>query len=352
MFTVLFRADGSSELGMGHIMRGLALAESLAKEDVTTVFAARPLEPRVSEVITQQGYEVEVIATTSLEEDADLTACCADKRGIRTVITDICHSRNLQNPILLRRYHRRLADSFETVALSAGTDLDIPADVVVNPYVGAGISDRPSEARLYLAGPKYFIFRPEFTARPGRRSIPRIGKRVLITMGGGDNSAPLRKVIDALLQVGLPEMTAKVLLGASSRREVERAIRDGVGSYEGHLEILGHSSDIAGMMLWADLAVIGDGLTKYEAAVTGTPSIMLSRPDSLQELNERFAAAGSTIHLGDWMSSSTEAIADEIRRLLESPDERRRMSRRGRRLLDGAGASRVAKIVKGVTNST
>ena len=65
MKCVLFRADSSSKIGTGHIMRDLVLAEQFAKEGVKVVFAVRDLEGNITSKIP---YDVITLSTGSKEE--------------------------------------------------------------------------------------------------------------------------------------------------------------------------------------------------------------------------------------------------------------------------------------------
>ena len=98
---------------------------------------------------------------------------------------------------------------------------------------------------------------------------------------------------------------------------------------------------MADLMLWADIAITGDGLTKYETAVTGTPSIMLSTAGSAKALNLEFERARTTQHLGDGGVVSVETIAEATRQLMSDVARRRKMSENGRAMVDGAGIERI-----------
>ena len=51
MKTILFRADSSSTIGTGHIMRDLVLAEKYAKKGLTVIFATQDLAGNINHKI-------------------------------------------------------------------------------------------------------------------------------------------------------------------------------------------------------------------------------------------------------------------------------------------------------------
>jgi spore coat polysaccharide biosynthesis predicted glycosyltransferase SpsG len=102
---------------------------------------------------------------------------------------------------------------------------------------------------------------------------------------------------------------------------------------------------MAELMLWADLAIIGDGLTKYEAAVTGTPSLMVSRPGSPSKLNRAFAETGATHSLGLWTELEVERLSETIHQALRDHSWRAKLSRKGKALVDGRGRERILESI-------
>ncbi|MDN3683974.1 hypothetical protein QW180_08515 [Vibrio sinaloensis] len=55
---VVFRVDASTEMGSGHVMRCLVLAEALRKRQAQVTFACLPLEGNLIELIQSKGFQV------------------------------------------------------------------------------------------------------------------------------------------------------------------------------------------------------------------------------------------------------------------------------------------------------
>ncbi len=64
---ILFRADSSSTIGTGHIMRDLVLAKREFKND-NVIFAVRDLEGNINYKITEDGYKIEILKSNNIEE--------------------------------------------------------------------------------------------------------------------------------------------------------------------------------------------------------------------------------------------------------------------------------------------
>jgi spore coat polysaccharide biosynthesis predicted glycosyltransferase SpsG len=99
-------------------------------------------------------------------------------------------------------------------------------------------------------------------------------------------------------------------------------------------------------MLGADVAISGGGQTLYELAATGTPAVAIRLADN-QTLNLRnLQAAGMLLWAGDAGDADLETmVTSALMVLAENRGRRTEMSRRGRALVDGRGAARVAAAV-------
>jgi spore coat polysaccharide biosynthesis predicted glycosyltransferase SpsG len=328
-------------------MRCLAFADGLGG-DARPLFVARAFESRVAEAIRCRGYEVEELALeVTVEEDARLTRKIAERTAAQLIVTDLCHRAALEDLPALEAYHRLLARDFFVVSFAEGNLIDLPGEIMVSPYLRTSYpAPAAGVARLRLVGPQYFIFRREFTvAARAPRTISREGRRVLVTVGGTDDLGLTARIVRAVRALADAGLSFRIVLGPAYSSELERDVEALLVGFQGECVLLNYDTNVAEAMLWADLAVSGDGLTKYETAVTGTPSIMLSRPGSEKFLNEEFEKAGSTLHAGDGSLIDIDVLAELIQRVLRDAPLRARMSERGKAMVDGRGLERVLEHI-------
>jgi spore coat polysaccharide biosynthesis predicted glycosyltransferase SpsG len=342
---MVFRVDASRAVGLGHLMRGIALAERLDERGVRTVFVTR--ESGEGDVVRGllKGYDVEVLAADiDLAADAASTAARARRAGRALVITDLCHRDAVKEPEPLRAYHRALkAEGLEVVTVDDGARIGEAADVVIDPYFRATPPAPPSgDATRWLLGPAYFIFRREFVeAAAVRRDIRLVAMRVLVTIGGADPSGVTVRAARALTRLAAAGVEAKVVLAAGFAPEIEADVRAVAARSAGRITCVRQPRSLAELMMWADVAITGEGLTKYETAVTGTPSLIVSQFEADRARVDEFARAGTTCHVGSASRLSEEEIGDALQALLADAGRREEMSRKGRALVDGRGVDRV-----------
>jgi spore coat polysaccharide biosynthesis predicted glycosyltransferase SpsG len=106
-----------------------------------------------------------------------------------------------------------------------------------------------------------------------------------------------------------------------------------------------HDGHIAELMLEADVMVGSGGMSVYEIAALGTPGVILAQNAREDERMREFARHGTVVYLGLGTDIAEDTLREAVHGLLEDADARRAMSARGRALVDGRGAVRVADEV-------
>jgi RimJ/RimL family protein N-acetyltransferase len=99
-------------------------------------------------------------------------------------------------------------------------------------------------------------------------------------------------------------------------------------------------------MAWADLAVSNGGITSWELACLGVPTLQIILADNQRGPALELARLGLTRCLGNVGAVGAEAVADVIRRAAGDRAWREAVARSGRHLVDGRGAERVALAMR------
>ena len=66
MKNILIRADSSSQIGIGHIMRDLVLAKEFSTSNV--IFACQNLKRNINQKVLDSGFNVKILKSNDLEE--------------------------------------------------------------------------------------------------------------------------------------------------------------------------------------------------------------------------------------------------------------------------------------------
>src|SRR6266545_1766255 len=217
------------------------------------------------------------------------------------------------------------------------------ADVVLNQnvYAKAELYQNSDSGTRLLLGTRYVLLRREFLKYHGwRREYPKVARRLLVTMGGADLGNATAGVIEALPQKSVDGIEAVVVVGGTNphREQLEAAIRNS----KVPIRLVNDVAKMSDLMAWADVAVSAGGSTCWELAFMGLPNLILVMADNQQGIALGLEEQGATHNLG-WHAFVSEAdLASAIADLMCDPGWRGTMSERGRQLVDGHGAERVA----------
>jgi len=329
---VAFRTGGGRRIGLGHVRRCLSLALALQNLGAQSLFLLDG-DPEVCGLAAAEGFDaIRIRPEHDLE---DTIRQCRDCRA--GVIVADSYS-------LSASYFRELTKAVHVVAvLDDLADRELSVNLVINGSAGAErLRYRGGQQTKYLLGPQYILLRPEFAKVPTRAIADRVG-RVLITVGGSDPND---------LTVRLMQWTAKTL--GSVQQDVVvgplfenlEVLKAKVGTFDGSIVLHENRHDMRSLMLAADLALCGGGQTTYELAATGTPAIAVRTAENQTVNLEGLSAAGSLAWVGDANDADLEAkMTRELKALARDASRRTAMSRLGRALVDGQGATRVARAL-------
>ena len=189
------------------------------------------------------------------------------------------------------------------------------------------------------------ILRRAFTtAERGSREFDRNTGRVLVTLGGGHTHGLAAMVLRGLDAAGRRDLEVTMVAGGASEELNE--LRHLIGELTIPVEVRGHVDDMPALMARSDLALSAGGSTCWELAFMGVPGLTITRAEHQRRITDALAAAGILTSLGDAGAVETEQIAGAVTALLDAPDRRAEMSRRGRALIDGHGAARVVGEIR------
>ncbi len=317
-------------------MRCVGLAQEFRQKGVTPVFVLKYYDEKVLERVRGMGFGSERIDRRfDFTEDTVAVLRLAEKYNARVVIADLSHSATVADVKGFARHVQELkARGHYVMVIDGGSPHDcicamekIVADIVVIPYFDAEkITRKLGTGTRALLGPAYFIFREEFARQAARKEPPGgMVESILLTMGGSDSSELTPKVIELLMKMNRSSLSLHVVQGVGFSPAVKLKIERFQDKWNGAYTISNGSSHMADLMGTCDVAIINNGLTQYEAALMGVPSIAVSAGD--------FAETASLI-------SRIEKLFDDAAFRQESVQKKKTQ-------LDGNGVKRVIAEIPG-----
>lgn len=344
--SLLVRADANSQIGTGHVMRCLVLAQTWQEQGGTAIFLMAPGASALGKRLEEQGIrEVRLSAQPGSLPDADETAAIALRYNAAWV--------SLDGYQFLPDYQRALKDKIAHLLLfdDLGDAERYHADLLLNQNAYATpemYADRAGNCTLLLGAP-YFLLRGEFREwRQRDRQIAPCARNLLVTFGGSDPENATANALQALALLPTPAMNVRVLVGASNphRAGLERL----AATLPHSVEFQTDSKRIADEMAWADVAISAAGGTSWELAFMGLPSLLITLSENQRGCAQYLNRHGIAISLGWQHKVQPSETAATLSALVDDPGRRAEMSSRGRKLIDGQGPDRVVQAMASIAS--
>lgn len=339
---VAIRVDGSPHIGMGHVVRSLALGGALRRAGHAVFFFSR-FEPGISR-LRAQGFAVQIFSAGAVDGPGKEYEAAGDGAVVAELLAG-------------QEFDCLVTDSYRVdpayfaavrpaVPLSVYVDdlnrFPASVDGVVNGNINAaslGYERWPAEVRRWL-GCRYNLLREEFRDLPLAVTPEATGK-VLLTGGGGDPGPVLAFLARTILDS--PKLDRLQLMLVAP----QRSLADGEFSAlertcPERLRVCREVADMLSLMRQSDLAISAGGTTLYELCAAGVPRMAYILADNQREIVGEMARQGLVLDLGPAVSISPKILVDRTAALIGDHKARDQMRRRGRELVDGLGADRVA----------
>lgn len=359
-FSVVFRCDASIEIGSGHVMRCLTLAEALRSAGAICHFLCRALEGSLIGRIKARGFTVSEIAYPDSKDVPKGYSTwmggneALDARSCRVIIDDICPDWVVVDHYSFGSDWVAEAATKDCMILFVDdlADRDISCDIVLNQNLGASAEQYDGlvgSDTLKLIGPCYALLRPEFRIRRSEKGDGLKGSapsHLLIAFGGTDPFNATQQTLECINNgevVGLSRITVLLDTHAPylfSIQETARKMRIPTRVLSGDMEM-------GRVLLDVDLAVGAAGTSVWERCAMGIPSLLLVLADNQRAGTQALVDAGAGLSIGELAFPKwTEQLLRKLNQALikECWDDLRI---KAASVCDGRGTERVVAAVNG-----
>ncbi len=400
MMNIAFRTDASLQIGTGHVMRCLTLADELRQRGAKISFICRELPGNLIGLIEHKGYSVLRLPPPAGNADAMCYPPLSCNGGLGGISSDLMvrqnvnlsHNPRLSNGEAVNSTSKELAhaawlgtdwitDAEQTSAALGDT---IAEWLIVDHYaldarwesalksqyhklmVIDDLADRIHDCDIFLdqnmtegmearylgkvptnctclIGPQYSLLRPEFNALRAsslaRRKSPAL-ERLLICMGGSDAENETGKVIAGIKLSKRRWKHIDVVVGQAYPYIAQ--LKESLASLSSaslHIQ----TSNMAELMAAADWAVTAGGSMTWEKCVLGLPSLVVILGENQSPIATKMHELGAQKTLG---IASNLTPADYAKHLDEiQTHELQAMIDRASAICDGTGTEKVLNLL-------
>ena len=330
---LFIRVDASPEIGIGHIMRCLTLAQELKNNFDKIIFLTQKNSSDFIETIMKNEFEVIFI---SANNDSDI---------IKNIVTTNSVNKNF---LLIDHYNvdsnfeSSLKNTFEKIfVIDDLANRKHDCDLLIDQNYYRDLNQRYEKLiqndTIVLLGPKYAIIRPEFRTI-NKKAIKKNSqiKKILISFGGSDPTNECKKSLDALCSIENNQFEIVAIVGIYNNKFEQ--LKKLYEKYS-NIKIYRHVNDLSLLMLNSDLFIGAGGTTTWERFYMGLPSIVTIISDDQKESTEFLSHMGHIINLGLAKNVTSKTYVQTLQK--PNFDLIYNMSINNQKLVDGNGSNRI-----------
>ena len=355
---VIFRADANYNIGIGHVMRCLSIADSCRAKNFGVKFIIADHDAEF--LIKNRGYEVEVLSSDYCKMDGELDLWSKINHPDIIVIDSYFATPS---------YFLKVKKLYEcpTVYIDDLYSRPYPVDILIN-YNAYGLdidydriySDAGIECPQLILGSTFAPLRQMFKGLQQKKQKETV-ENILIAAGGSDEFHLTSAFVETINNQNSLNFTYHILLGALNQDKEE--IRAKVSNNK-NIVLHENVSDMKTLIQSMDIVVSAAGSTLYEICACGVPLITYILAENQISGAQAFEKLNLAVNVGDIRDiTSTKANASNVLRtdaitiilnaisdLSNNFELRKKVSMQMQKAIDGFGADRIVDAILDRTN--
>jgi UDP-2,4-diacetamido-2,4,6-trideoxy-beta-L-altropyranose hydrolase len=334
---ILFRVDAGSSIGMGHLMRCLALAQALKNVNVQPFFAVNKSTLKLCESRSDWCGEILLLAEhMSAAEETSHLECMLLEKQIDALVLDGYQ--------FAQAYRQRLSSlDCRLILFDDNNDTgELYADLVIN-----GAQNAPSlgyrktaPVACYCLGEQYRVLRQEFIQQANNCWQER--KLLTLCMGGSDQKQLSLPLLKALEVQGFNNPICLITGDAYPVLENLQSFLKQSTMAVKHIHSCQHIADVFSQ---SRLVVSAAGGTQFELAACQSPSILLVVADNQVNASLQASQQGWCEMFDLRSEVNLKLLAKKITELWANEQSLITMHQQAQKHSEVGGAERVVRAI-------
>lgn len=267
---ILVRADSSSIIGTGHIMRDLVLAKQYPNANIT--FATQDLNGNINNKIKEAGYKLKILKNNNIKELNKLIK----KLQINMLVID--------HYDINYTFEKQLKTKNKTLKILSFDDTYKKhyCDILLNHNIYAQKSKYtklvPKQCEV-LCGKKYTLIRDEFKKEKKKIYTPNKKQTIFLAMGGSDASNINIKILKVLKQFKSLKINLVTTSANNNLKQLEEYCKN-----KKWINLHINSTSIAKLMAKSNLAIVTPSVTLNEVYFIKLPFIAIKTASNQENM--------------------------------------------------------------------
>lgn len=362
MYNIAIRADGGPSIGMGHVMRCLAVAEELKDLGCRVYFIGKYKQGLDKAAFAGfETFQIEAESETNNISDFDygnIDDLAYDLAETHEIIeSQRCDLILVDKYNLTSEYFIKLREFVKKIAFIDDMNLfRCSADIIINGGINASSLgyDAVFEGQRLLLGIEYILLRREFSKISAEKNVRNfdckdknkpycMAAEIMITTGGADPYNCTGRLLEILLNSSKTcAFRYNVIIGSGfvHTEKINKLASDNF-----NIKLYADPELMSEIMLNSDIAISTGGGTLYELCCCGTPTLAFILADNQKGSAETLHQKGYIHLLGGHNEFENIDFPQIVSDLIMDYDARKNMSKKMRSLVDGKGVYRTAKEI-------
>lgn len=341
------RADGNTNIGMGHVMRCLSVAEAASGKGQEIFFLTADESCR--DMIEERGFRVIVLGTDYKDMMSELPLLENRFDKARDILLVDSYQVSVEYYKALRNFV--CVACFEDMGTAYPVNLLINYNVYGPQLAGCYQAQKQEDKGIdrypdnVLLGVEYMPLRKAFQVPSAYRVKDNITD-VMITTGGSDPYFAAAALADAFLKDDfLAEQKLHWHLVSGPFNSFADQLKSKYGTYE-NVTIHENVKDMRSLLLQSDVVVSATGSTIYEVSSLGVPMIVFYFAENQRQGAEALEQLTDIVNAGCFAKEAEAVTCRAVKALqkcIHQKTYRELLHSQEKKLVDGKGALRIAE---------
>ncbi|MBI9112689.1 UDP-2,4-diacetamido-2,4,6-trideoxy-beta-L-altropyranose hydrolase [Maridesulfovibrio ferrireducens] len=338
---LIIRADANPNIGIGHVMRCLALAQEWVKRGGKAILVGNIESKELIKKINEFQVDFLPLQQSYPDSDSDMTLLLKEARKSPSKSWII-----LDGYFFDSAYQKQLYTHFKKIILVDDYNHleKYFASIILNQNLGSeDIKYKTNENSIVLAGAKYAMLRDEFRQKVQcKKETQDLKPQILISMGGADIDNISLKVLTALQYFS---DKIKIILVVGPANPHTKALNTYAEKHANTLRIKSNVNNMAKLIREANVVISAGGSSCFEFCSQGKPIITIITANNQTGLATALEKAGVSINIGKFDASSKLRIIESLKLFFTTPDLYTSMGQKAKKIVDGKGTERIIDAI-------
>ena len=339
---IFIRVDSSTKIGYGHLMRCLALADSL-KKFFKIYFISSSLPGNIISEINNKKFKIfrfnVKLQKINIKNDSEKTISIIKKYGNNNSILI------LDSYILSKQWENSVKPFVKKlIVIDDQPNRSHNCDLLIDQNLSSDNKKRyekllPKKTKKLL-GPKFVMIRKEFNLLRRYVKIRTFPiKNILVSFGGTDTDNQSLKILNSFKKTD-SNLHFDIVLGKGNKnKKYIKNLCSKQKNFSYHEQI----NYIEKLMLKSDISIGSSGSTAWERCCLGLPSIISISAKNQKNIANELSKRNCAINLGDVKQLDKSDYKSSINKI--SNYQLKKMSKNSFKLVDGKGTERILEHI-------